>query len=136
MRNIFINKGLPTRSRRNLAKSCCLLLLLCLSPLSACVEKSSSGAQIAEISVSDLPAEARSTISLIRRNGPFPYSRDGSVFFNREGLLPQAPRGYYREYTVATPGARDRGARRIVSGDGGELYYTADHYRSFSRIRR
>ncbi|APR04679.1 ribonuclease [Thauera chlorobenzoica] len=72
----------------------------------------------------------------IRQGGPFPYRKDGSVFHNRERLLPTRPRGYYREYTVPTPGARDRGARRIVTG--GEppevFYYTADHYRSFRRI--
>jgi ribonuclease T1 len=82
----------------------------------------------------ELPAEARETLALIRSGGPFPYQRDGAVFGNREGLLPKRERGYYREYTVRTPGARDRGARRIVSGRGGELCYTDDHYRSFRRI--
>jgi ribonuclease T1 len=82
-----------------------------------------------------LPLEARETLNLIRQGGPFPYAKDGAVFGNREGLLPQKPRGYYHEYTVNTPGARDRGARRIISGAGGELYYTDDHYRSFRRIR-
>ncbi|MCA9982332.1 MAG: ribonuclease, partial [Anaerolineales bacterium] len=62
------------------------------------------------------------------------YNKDGSTFQNREGLLPSQPRGYYREYTVETPGSRDRGARRIVAGEGGEFYYTADHYASFARI--
>lgn len=87
------------------------------------------------IAISQLPPEARETLALIREGGPFPYGRDGSVFANREGLLPPAPRGSYREYTVRTPGRRDRGARRIVSAAGGELYYTADHYRSFRLIR-
>lgn len=86
------------------------------------------------IAVNELPPEARETLALIRAGGPFPYARDGVVFHNREGLLPQRNRGYYREYTVKTPGAKDRGARRIVSGKGGELYYTHDHYRSFRRI--
>jgi ribonuclease T1 len=86
------------------------------------------------IQVSDLPAEARETIALIRKGGPFPWSKDGSTFGNREGLLPKRERGYYREYTVRTPGARDRAARRIVAGRAGELYYTADHYRSFRRV--
>lgn len=86
------------------------------------------------VAVAELPPEARETIALIRDGGPFPYGRDGSVFANREGLLPPAPRGSYREYTVRTPGRRDRGARRIVSAAGGELFYTADHYRSFRRI--
>ena len=86
------------------------------------------------ISVAELPAEARETLALIKAGGPFPYQRDGAVFGNREGLLPKRSHGYYREYTVKTPGARDRGARRIVAGRGGEFYYTADHYRSFRRI--
>lgn len=83
-----------------------------------------------------LPAEAWQTLDLIQRGGPFPYDKDGTTFFNREGLLPPHPRGYYREYTVPTPGARNRGARRIVSGGKPPevFYYTADHYRSFRRI--
>ncbi|HWA14172.1 MAG TPA: ribonuclease domain-containing protein [Burkholderiales bacterium] len=82
-----------------------------------------------------LPWEARETLALIRRGGPFPYVRDGAVFANREERLPPAPRGTYREYTVRTPGSHDRGARRIVhSSSRGEFYYTADHYRSFRRI--
>ena len=87
------------------------------------------------VALTALPAEARQTVALIRRGGPFPYERDGVVFGNFERLLPQRERGYYREYTVTTPGARNRGARRIVSGRGGELYYSDDHYRSFRRIR-
>ncbi|WP_082582000.1 ribonuclease domain-containing protein [Aeromicrobium sp. Root236] len=82
-----------------------------------------------------LPAEAFETIALIRAGGPFPYSRDGVVFMNREGLLPEHERGYWHEYTVPTPGESDRGARRIIAGRGGELYYTADHYRSFVRVK-
>ncbi|HDS1837667.1 TPA: ribonuclease [Stenotrophomonas maltophilia] len=80
-----------------------------------------------------LPAEARQTIALIQRGGPFPHRQDGSTFGNREQQLPQRPRGYYREYTVDTPGARTRGARRIVTGgDPPEAwYYTDDHYASF-----
>jgi ribonuclease T1 len=83
----------------------------------------------------DLPPEARQTLLLIRRGGPYPYDRDGVVFGNFEKLLPVRDRGYYREYTVPTPGLKHRGARRIVSGRGGELYYSDDHYRSFRRIR-
>jgi ribonuclease T1 len=82
-----------------------------------------------------LPPEALETIALIESDGPFPHSRDGAVFMNREGLLPRHERGYWREYTVPTPGESDRGARRIVAGAGGELYYTADHYRSFVRVK-
>ena len=89
---------------------------------------------IAEISAADLPKEARETLDLVRRGGPFPYRKDGATFGNFEKRLPVRSRGYYREYTVPTPGARDRGARRIVAG-GGEYYYTDDHYRSFRRIR-
>ena len=90
---------------------------------------------LAEIRLDALPSEASHTVELIRRGGPFPFARDGSVFANREHRLPRRFRGYYREYTVARPGARERGARRIVAGRGGELYYTRDHYRSFLRIR-
>lgn len=81
-----------------------------------------------------LPKEAQQTIALIKKGGPFPYERDGIIFQNREGLLPQKPRGYYSEYTVITPGSRDRGARRIIAGRKGELYYTEDHYDSFVRV--
>jgi ribonuclease T1 len=83
-----------------------------------------------------LPPEARETLRLIAAGGPFPYDRDGTVFQNRERLLPSRPRGHYREYTVPTPGSRDRGARRIVTGGEppAEFYYTDDHYRSFRRI--
>ncbi len=82
----------------------------------------------------ELPPEAQETIQRIRQGGPFPFRKDGSVFQNREGLLPSKPRGYYREYTVITPGEDDRGARRIVAGEGGELYYTEDHYNSFWEV--
>ncbi|MBB4913262.1 ribonuclease domain-containing protein [Streptosporangium saharense] len=79
-----------------------------------------------------LPPEAAATWRLIQRGGPFPYPRDGVVFQNRERRLPIRERGYYHEYTVPTPGSRDRGARRLISGDGTrELYYTGDHYRTF-----
>jgi len=86
------------------------------------------------IRVADLPPEARETLALIRSGGPLPHARDGSVFANREGLLPPAARGTYREYTVMTPGRKDRGARRIVAVKRAKFYYTEDHYRSFSRI--
>ncbi|MEO7743977.1 MAG: ribonuclease domain-containing protein [Usitatibacter sp.] len=86
------------------------------------------------IHIAELPREARATLALIRKGGPYPYARDGVVFGNREAILPQKKRGYYREYTVKTPGERTRGARRIISGAPGEFYYTADHYNHFSRI--
>src|SRR3970282_1876496 len=86
-----------------------------------------------DIPVGELPPEARQTLALVKAGGPFTYARDGAEFANREALLPQAGRGYYREYTVRTPGARDRGARRIVAGRGGQYYYTADHHLSVRR---
>jgi len=89
------------------------------------------------VQVSALPPEAAHTLELIDRGGPFPEpEHDGGTFENREALLPEQPMGYYKEYTVPTPGSDDRGARRIVAGEGGELYYTGDHYSSFSRIAR
>ncbi len=91
--------------------------------------------RLPEIAAADLPAEGRHTLSLIKKGGPFPYERDGVTFGNFEKLLPIKARGHYREYTVPTPGARNRGARRIVAGKDGELFYTADHYKSFKRIR-
>lgn len=91
------------------------------------------------LALNQLPKQAQDTYALIRRGGPFPYQKDGTVFGNRERLLPRQARGYYREYTVKTPGSRDRGARRIVCGgaqptEPDNCYYTADHYASFSRI--
>jgi ribonuclease T1 len=84
--------------------------------------------------VADLPPEAARTLALIERGGPFPNRQDGATFQNREGLLPARRAGYYKEYTVETPGSDDRGARRIVVGAGGERYWTADHYDSFAWI--
>lgn len=92
--------------------------------------------EMREVHVAQLPLEARRTLELIKKGGPYPYKRDGTTFGNRERLLPQRDHGYYREFTVPTPGARDRGALRIVSGRNGEYYYTADHYDSFSKIRQ
>ena len=101
------------------------------------------GPQVPEVALAQLPIEAVQTLDLIKRGGPFPYRKDGTVFQNRERRLPAKPRGYYREYTVRTPWERDRGARRIVAGKGetgdpatsGEYYYTDDHYETFRRIR-
>ena len=92
------------------------------------------GSSEREIEKSRLPKEAIEAIALIRKGGPFPYHRDGAVFGNREKLLPARERGWYREYTVPTPGERSRGARRIIAGRDGTLYYSDDHYRSFKRI--
>jgi len=93
---------------------------------------------LSTVALSDLPPEAADTVALIESNGPYPYSQDGAVFQNREGILPDQPAGYYHEYTVVTPGSEDRGARRIVAGGlgAGELYYSDDHYSSFARISR
>lgn len=87
-----------------------------------------------EMKASDLPAEARQTLALIARGGPYPYSRDDATFGNFERILPRKSSGYYKEYTVRTPGESDRGARRIVAGQAGEKYYTPDHYNSFTFI--
>jgi ribonuclease T1 len=96
-------------------------------------------AALQEVSLSALPAPVQSTERLIRAGGPFPYQKDGSVFANRERLLPLRERGHYREYTVPMPGRRDRGAQRIVCGgkpptNPEACYYTSDHYASFRRI--
>jgi ribonuclease T1 len=91
-------------------------------------------AGVPAISVEDLPPEALDTLALIVDGGPFPFRQDGATFQNREGLLPDEPEGYYKEYTVITPGSDDRGARRIVAGAEGELYWTDDHYDSFAWI--
>jgi ribonuclease T1 len=92
----------------------------------------------AAVHVTELPRQGRETYELIRLGGPFPYDKDGAVFGNRERLLPIERRGYYREYTVKTPGSRDRGARRIVCGGPARVphacFYTADHYASFRKI--
>lgn len=91
------------------------------------------------ITAAELPIEARITLARIRDSGPFPYQRDGVAFGNREGMLPPQARGYYREYTVRTPGSRSRGGRRIICGGDpatlAECYYSDDHYQSFKSIR-
>jgi ribonuclease T1 len=96
------------------------------------------GSTPAVIHVAELPPQGRATYELIRQGGPFPNGKDGAVFGNRERELPRATRGFYREYTVPTPGSRDRGARRIVCGGPMKAphacYYTADHYASFRMI--
>ncbi|WP_058042431.1 ribonuclease domain-containing protein [Streptomyces roseifaciens] len=90
---------------------------------------------VGDICKSALPSQAHDTLRLIDAGGPFPYPKDGTVFSNREGVLPKHDSGYYHEYTVKTPGSPDRGARRIVTGEGNhEDYYTGDHYATFNRI--
>ncbi|MGB7478848.1 MAG: ribonuclease [Burkholderiaceae bacterium] len=108
--------------------------LLCIGPAAARQDST-----LGVIAARDLPWEARQTLALIKRGGPFPYAKDGVVFGNYEGILPKQKRGYYHEFTVTTPHARNRGARRIVTGGdpatSGEYYYTGNHYRTFMRIQ-
>ncbi|WP_369274279.1 ribonuclease domain-containing protein [Streptomyces sp. R11] len=94
-----------------------------------------AAAAVGSICYNDLPSQAHDTLDLIEQGGPFPYEQDGTVFQNREGILPSQSTGYYHEYTVITPGSSNRGARRIVTGEENrEDYYTADHYESFDLI--
>lgn len=120
-----------------IARAGLLGLALVLSLAAATAAAQQAAPRIADIDAADLPREGRATIELIRKGGPFPYpQKDGTTFGNFEKRLPLRERGYYREYTVPTPGAKNRGARRIVAGRDGELYYTDDHYNSFKRIRQ
>lgn len=120
-----------------------LLATLALGGGTAIARESAGRSASAEVALADLPREARETLALIKRGGPYPYRKDGTVFQNREKRLPIQKRGYYTEYTVRTPWERDRGPRRIVAGAGnsgdpatsGEYWYTADHYNTFARIR-
>ncbi len=118
------------------AASIVLAVALFLAP-PACA-RATPGA-LPEITIAALPKEGREVLALIRAGGPFRFDRDGVTFGNRERLLPARARGHYLEYTVPTPGARNRGARRIVCGGPARTpdacYYTADHYQSFARIR-
>src|SRR4029077_3355826 len=109
-----------------------LILQLAGSPTFA---RESQKTKLTEVTLADLPKEGRETVLLIKQGGPFPYKRDGAVFGNFERQLPVKERGYYREYTVPTPGSHDRGARRIIVGRGGEYFYTDDHYQTFHPIR-
>jgi ribonuclease T1 len=116
-----------------------LVLLLCTvlllpAPLTAAAPDRAEH-RIPVIAIGDLPPEAPATLARIKKGGPFSYARDGAAFHNFERRLPVMKPSYYRQYTVPTPGARDRGARRIVAGRNGELYYTDDHYRTFRRIQ-
>jgi len=120
-----------------------LILSLVMALAAGSVPASESAKNAGQIAIADLPQEGRDTLALVKRGGPFRHRQDGSVFGNREQRLPPKERGYYREYTVPTPGAKDRGARRIVAGSGrageertsGEYYYSNDHYNSFRRIK-
>jgi ribonuclease T1 len=115
------------------------LLTAALASAPAAKESLDGSASAASVALSSLPAEAQQTQQLILKGGPFPYRKDGSTFGNRERQLPAKPRGFYKEYTVKTPGSSDRGARRIVCGgpqpsQPEACFYTADHYASFRRI--
>lgn len=125
-----------SKAFRRITALALVLLLALLAGLGSTATAGDRGADAAAaVRLADLPAEAVATLERIRKGGPFPYARDGTVFFNREKLLPEAPRGSYREYTVPTPGLTHRGARRIVASGAGAFYYTDDHYRSFRRIQ-
>lgn len=108
-----------------------------LAPAAQAREQVSDGLPTVELKA--MPRQAQQTFALVLSGGPFPYSKDGTVFGNRERLLPRKARGHYREYTVKTPGARNRGARRLVCGGTPPTkpevcYYTEDHYASFRRV--
>lgn len=128
------------------------LLALPLATLAGCASSGKASARVTSVDgvacsanakppsgmkvliVARLPAQAVSTLKLIAVGGPYPYAEDGTVFGNYQSLLPREPYGYYREYTVTTPGSRTRGERRVVTGSGGQDYYTPDHYDSFDWI--
>jgi ribonuclease T1 len=119
---------------------CAVLLAFCAVAATAARDVAARGESPTDaVAVAALPTEARATLARILAGGPFPYERDGVAFGNRERMLPPRPRAYYHEYTVPTPGAKSRGARRIVCvGDSStlaECYYSDDHYQSFRRIR-
>ena len=126
----------PTSSLRRTSS---LLALVVAAVMTVGVQAKSPEGLGADVSLSSLPAQAQKTDQLIHSGGPFPFSRDGVVFGNYEKRLPREPRGYYHEYTVPTPGARNRGARRIICGgqqptEPDACFYTEDHYNSFHRI--
>ena len=129
---------LPAPPRRLCAAAVLAVAAWIAFAITPAAARSAPGA-LPEVALADLPQEAREVNAAIRSGGPLRYERDGVVFGNREQLLPAEPRGYYREYTVPTPGASNRGARRIVCGgprrEPHACFYTADHYQSFRRIR-
>ncbi|MCZ0986050.1 ribonuclease domain-containing protein [Streptomyces diastatochromogenes] len=122
----------PPRATRIGAAAALLSALLVGGTVSA---TTANAASVGSICYSALPSQAYDTLDLIDQGGPFPYSQDGTVFSNREGVLPKQSSGYYHEYTVKTPGSSTRGARRIVTGEETqEDYYTSDHYATFDLI--
>lgn len=124
---------------------CCLSVgLFAAQSIATAREAATPKINLPEIGVRDLPKEGRETLTLIRKGGPFPFAKDGSIFANRERILPKEPRGFYREFTVKTPRSRDRGVRRVVCGGAVAkqqpqplefCYYTDDHYTSFKKIK-
>ncbi|MGW2564958.1 ribonuclease [Streptomyces sp. NPDC001537] len=121
----------PTRTTRIGAAAALLSALL----VGGAVTATPASAAVGSICYSALPSQAYDTLDLIAQGGPYPYSQDGTVFSNREHVLPSQPSGYYHEYTVITPGSSTRGARRIVTGEETqEDYYTSDHYATFNLI--
>ncbi|MEU6103431.1 ribonuclease domain-containing protein [Streptomyces flaveolus] len=124
----------PPRAARIGAAAAVLSALLVGGSVSATTAGAATAA-VGDICYSDLPSQAHDTLDLIEQGGPYPYEQDGTVFQNREGVLPSRTTGYYHEYTVITPGSDTRGARRIVTGEQTqEDYYTADHYASFDLV--
>ena len=124
--------------RKGISKLVLASLLLALCGAGGGVQAKELTPDSATVALTQLPPQGVETYRLIHQGGPFPYGKDGSVFGNRERLLPATKRGYYREYTVKTPRSHDRGARRIVCGGQATApdacYYTADHYASFRKI--
>ena len=116
-----------------------MLVVASIAPLGVDAKQAVPSDSLATIKVTELPQQGQQTYERIHQGGPFAYDKDGTVFGNRERLLPAANRGFYREYTVKTPGSRDRGAKRIVCGGPPKTpdfcFYTADHYSSFRRIQ-
>ena len=136
MRACARNPAFRRRAFHAFVAACLVGCAALCGPQAAQARTSGLGAPVA---YADLPAQARQTEKLILAGGPFPYSRDGVVFMNREGRLDRKPRGYYHEYTVPTPGAHDRGARRIICGgprltEPDACFFTQDHYNSFHQI--
>ncbi|MDT0436192.1 MULTISPECIES: ribonuclease domain-containing protein [Streptomyces] len=124
----------PPRTRR-IGAAAALLSAVLLGGTVSATTADASAASVGSICYSALPSQAYDTLDLIAKGGPYPYSQDGVVFQNREGVLPSQSTGYYHEYTVKTPGSSTRGARRIVTGERAkEDYYTADHYETFDLV--
>lgn len=133
------------KSRLRSIWCCCLAIgLLGSADVTLALDATHQPASLPLVAASELPKEARETLALIRKGGPYPYAKDGSIFSNRERILPKEPRGFYHEFTVKTPHAHNRGARRVICGGAlvkqrpqvlDTCYYTDDHYASFKKIK-